>query len=74
MPQQTPPKSRRRAWLALLALPVLIAAPLAWLAGSESGLNASLALARHLSGERLQVGEAHGRLLGPLQIGSLRWH
>lgn len=73
MPQQTPPKPRRRAWLALLALPVLIAAPLAWLVGSESGLNASLALARHLSGERLQVGEAHGRLLGPLQIGSLRW-
>ncbi len=73
-PQQTPPKPRRRAWLALLALPVLIAAPLAWLVSSESGLKTSLALARRLSGDRLQVGEAHGRLLGPLQIGSLRWH
>ncbi|MBU3697971.1 translocation/assembly module TamB domain-containing protein [Dechloromonas sp.] len=73
LPPQPPPTPRRRALLAMLALPVLIAAPLAWLVSSESGLSASLALARHLSGDRLQVGEAHGRLLGPLQIGSLRW-
>lgn len=69
----TPPH-RRYVWLALAALPVLFAALLGWLIASESGLNASLGIANRLSGDRLQVNDARGRLLGPLQLGSLRWH
>ena len=60
----------------LASLPVLVAALLAWLIGSESGLHTSLGVASRLSGERLQVNDARGRLLGPLQLGKpalARW-
>ncbi|MCG2576288.1 translocation/assembly module TamB domain-containing protein [Dechloromonas sp. XY25] len=45
----------------------------AWLAGSESGLQAALSLASGASGGRLHIEQARGRLLGPLDIGLLRW-
>jgi len=44
-----------------------------WLSSTESGLQTSIRLAGQASAGRLQIEQASGRLLGPLDIGSLSW-
>ena len=73
-----PPAPRRR-WLARVlgwgvALP--LAALLgggAWLAGTQSGLEAAVALAGRATAGALQVEGARGRLLGRLDVDRLAW-
>jgi translocation and assembly module TamB len=45
----------------------------AWLASSASGLQQLARLAGSASGGRLQIDQPSGRLLGPLEIATLRW-
>ena len=63
---------RRLFFLALFALAALLGIA-AWLAGSESGLHSALRLATQASAGRLQIEEARGRLIGPLEFATLRW-
>lgn len=77
MPEGPPP--RRRLWPLIAAglFAALVAAAaggLAWLAGSEQGLAAACALAEALSGGRLRLSPAGGRLLGPLHLREALWH
>lgn len=44
-----------------------------WLGGSESGLQTVARLAGTITGDKLQIEAPSGRLLGPLNIASLRW-
>jgi translocation and assembly module TamB len=64
----------RRA-LGLLSLLLLggIATGALWLGGSENGLQTVAQLAGQASGGKLQIEAPGGRLLGPLNIASLRW-
>lgn len=59
----------RAAWL-LLA--VLLLAP-AWLLGTESGLQAAVAVAQRLAGPALVIGGAEGRLLGDVFLRDFCW-
>ncbi|MCK2095514.1 translocation/assembly module TamB domain-containing protein [Thauera aromatica] len=73
-----PPPSRWRrglTWLGggvALALAAALGAA-AWLLGTQSGLEAGLALARAASGGALQVEGARGRVLGRLDIDALAY-
>ncbi len=77
-PRRPPEAPRRRRWLRWLgwgmALPVatLVGAS-AWLLGTQSGLEAGLALAQRASGGALQVEGARGRVLGGFEIDALAW-
>lgn len=44
-----------------------------WLVGSESGLQTATQLAGQVTGGRLQLEQANGRLFGPLDIGRVHW-
>lgn len=62
------PRPRVRVWLALLAMPPILAAAFAWLAGSETALRFIARQAAGLSGGKLVVAGVHGSLYGPLRI------
>lgn len=71
------PRPRRRwlRWtlLSFLALLLVVLACLAWLLGTSSGLRFALARAEGFSHGQLTVQSANGRLLGPLDLGGLRY-
>jgi len=67
------PRLIRRLLIWLVAGTALIGG-VAWLAGTNSGLQFLLQLATSASGDRLQIENADGRLLGPISIGTLRWN
>lgn len=77
-PRDGPPAPRRRrvarvlGWGVALPLAVLIGGG-AWLAGTQSGLDAALALAGRATAGALQVEGARGRLLGSLEIDAVAW-
>ena len=71
------PRPRRR-WLravgiAVLLLIVFLATGISWLLCTESGLRFALERAEGFTNGALQVQNAQGRLIGPLQIGSVRY-
>lgn len=71
-----PPLPKKRLPQALLALGLgglMLGAGTGWLLGTESGLNASLALAGRLSGGQLEAEGVQGRLWGPIKMETLRW-
>jgi len=72
------PAPRRRRWLraiALLALAtlVLLCGGAAWLLCTGAGLRFALARAQDATHGALEAQQAQGRLIGPLDIGSLRY-
>ncbi len=72
------PVRPRRRWLrvlaiVLLALVLAIALALGWLLGTANGLRFALARASAVSGGTLSIGQAEGRLLGPLTVQRLRY-
>ncbi|WP_333681519.1 translocation/assembly module TamB domain-containing protein [Dyella sp.] len=74
---QPAPRPRRR-WLRLIgillfAFVVLVASGLGWLLCTRSGLNFALGQAQAFMHGALQVQQAQGRLIGPVDIGSLRY-
>lgn len=64
---------RRAAFLSTSLLLAVLVGGAVWLASSASGLQAAVRLAGLGSAGRLQIEQASGRLLGPLDIGTLRW-
>ncbi|MHB1375770.1 MAG: translocation/assembly module TamB domain-containing protein, partial [Thauera sp.] len=69
---------RPRRWLRWLGwgvgLPVAtLVGAVGWLLGTQSGLDAGLALAQRATGGALQVEGARGRVLGGLEIDTLAW-
>jgi translocation and assembly module TamB len=75
-PQPTP--RPRRRWLraiglGVLVILVLIISALGWLLCTGSGLRFALAQAQSLTHGALQVRQAQGRLIGPLDIAVLRY-
>ena len=72
---EAPPRRRWLRWLGWgLALPVatLVGAS-AWLLGTQSGLDAGLALAERATGGALQAEGARGRVLGGFQADTIAW-
>ncbi|HRO35799.1 MAG TPA: DUF490 domain-containing protein, partial [Thauera sp.] len=71
-----PPRRRRLAralgWGVALPLALLVGGG-AWLAGTQSGLDAALGLAARATSGALQVEGARGRLLGRLDVDRLAW-
>ena len=63
---------RRLAYLALIVIST-VAGLAGWLAGSEHGLQTAVRLAGTATGGQLHIEQASGRLLGPLDIATLRW-
>jgi translocation and assembly module TamB len=60
----------------LLILSILLASlagAVVWLLASANGLQTASQLAMRFSGGQLQIEQASGRLIGPLQLGALRW-
>ncbi len=77
-PALPPEAPRPRRWLRWLgwgvALPVaVLVSGGAWLLGTQSGLDASLALARRATDGALQVDGARGRVLGGFEIEALAY-
>lgn len=68
-------RSRGWRWLAWgVAMPVaVLAGSVAWLLGTQSGLDAGLALAQRAAGGALQVEGARGRVLGGFEVDALAW-
>ncbi|WP_158881878.1 translocation/assembly module TamB domain-containing protein [Rhodanobacter sp. L36] len=69
---------RRRRWLRWLAgsvllIIVLLIALLGWLLGTASGLRFALARAQSITHGALQVKQANGRLIGPLDLSGVRY-
>jgi translocation and assembly module TamB len=74
----TPTAPARRRWLRVLALGalalvVLLGTAASWLLGTGAGLRFALARATSASGGALQVGQAQGRLIGPLTLRELHY-
>lgn len=63
---------RRLVYLCLIATAAMFAFT-GWLAGSAGGLQMAVRLASDATGGRLQIEQASGRLIGPLDIAMLRW-
>jgi translocation and assembly module TamB len=63
----------KRIALASAALLLLAAAALWWLLGTGAGLRFALARAQAATGGALQVRQAQGRLIGPLQLAGVRY-
>jgi translocation and assembly module TamB len=77
-PVNKPEGKPRRRWLRWLALSplvvlLLIALAAAWLLGTGSGLRFALARAAAATHGALSVQQAHGRLLGPLDLRDVRY-
>jgi len=74
---RTPLPRRRRWWrfvlLALGILLVLVTAFAWWLLGTASGLSFALTRAQGFTAGALQVGQAEGRLIGPLTLTNVRY-
>ena len=74
---RTPLPRRRRWWrfalLTLGTLLVLLVAFAWWLLGTTSGLSFALARAQGFTAGALQVGQADGRLIGPLTLTNVRY-
>lgn len=69
---------RRRRWLrwlgiALLLILLLLAVTAGWLLGTASGLRFALARVQAATHGALHVREAHGRLIGPLDLAGVRY-
>lgn len=73
MPSPPPPPRRHRRIAWTLALPLLLAALVAWLAASSAGLRFLAGLTEHLSSQRLVIREPEGCLLGPLTLAQVLW-
>jgi len=75
---QPAPRPRRRwlraAGIAALMLFVLLASGLFWLLCTGAGLRFALAQAQGFTQGALQVQQAQGRLIGPIDIASLRYN
>ena len=72
----TPPRCRRwlrRSAIALASLLALLAATTGWLLGTASGLRFALARAQAITHGALHVQQAHGRLIGPLDLSGVRY-
>ncbi|WP_081127082.1 translocation/assembly module TamB domain-containing protein [Metallibacterium scheffleri] len=69
------PPPRRRRWLlrALGVLLLLLMAAVAWLLGTQSGLDFALLRARAFTHGALSVQQAQGRLWGSLHLRGVRW-
>ncbi len=63
----------KRIAIAFAALLLLVAAALWWLLGTGSGLRFALARAQAATDGALQVHQAQGRLLGPLDLAGIRY-
>lgn len=59
--------------LVLTLAALVLVAGTGWLVTTEGGLNTALNLARSMTGDRLQIQGARGRLLGPLEIDQITW-
>jgi len=70
-----PPRRHRLRWIGaiLLLLFVLIVASATWLLGTSSGLRFALARAQSMTHSALQVQQADGRLIGPLDLSGVRY-
>jgi translocation and assembly module TamB len=60
--------------LTVLVLVVVLAGACFWLLGTGSGLRFALARAQAATGGALSVGQARGRLVGPLTLRNVRYH
>ncbi|OOG46024.1 pathogenicity protein [Rhodanobacter sp. C01] len=72
----TPPRRRRwlrRVGIALACLLVLLAILTSWLLGTASGLRFALARVQAATHGALHVGQAQGRLIGPLDLAGVRY-
>ena len=72
------PAPRRRRWLRALGIVavlvvVFLSGSIGWLLCTESGLRFALQRAEGFTNGALQVQNAQGRLIGPLQMGSVRY-
>ena len=63
----------KRTAVAFAVLLLLVAAALWWLLGTGAGLRFALARAEAASGGALHVQQAHGRLIGPLDLAGVRY-
>lgn len=63
----------KRIAIAFAALLLVVAAALWWLLGTGSGLRFALARAQSATDGALQVQQAHGRLIGPLDLAGVRY-
>ncbi|MGN6705684.1 MAG: translocation/assembly module TamB domain-containing protein [Rhodanobacter sp.] len=63
----------KRIAIAFAALLLVVTAVLWWVLGTGAGLRFALARAESLSGGALQVRQAQGRLVGPLQLSGVRY-
>jgi len=63
----------KRIAITLAALLLVLAAALWWLLGTGAGLRFALARAQSATGGALQVQQAHGRLIGPLELVGVRY-
>ncbi len=70
-----PPRRRRLRWLgaALLLLLLLVVCIAGWLLGTSSGLRFTLARAQAATHGALHVQQAHGRLIGPLDLAGVHY-
>ncbi|MEP6897918.1 MAG: translocation/assembly module TamB domain-containing protein [Rhodanobacter sp.] len=71
-------KAPRRRWLRWLAgsvllIIVLLTALLGWLLGTASGLRFALARVQSATHDALHVQQAHGRLIGPLELSGVHY-
>lgn len=57
----------------LLATTTAVIGAAGWLLSSESGLQATVALAQRFTAGQLQIEQARGRLIGPLDVDRFRW-
>jgi translocation and assembly module TamB len=63
----------KRIAIVFAALLLIVAAALWWLLGTGAGLRFALARAQSATGGALQVQQAHGRLIGPLDLAGVRY-
>ncbi len=63
----------KRTGIALVVLLLLMVAALWWLLGTQAGMRFALARAQAATDGGLQVQQAHGRLVGPLQLAGVRY-
>lgn len=64
---------RRVFFLSTTLLIGILIGGVVWLTSSESGLQTAVQLANQATAGQLQITQAKGRLLGPLDIANLRW-
>jgi translocation and assembly module TamB len=70
---EAPPPRRRRWLLRALGVLLLLMAAVAWLLGTQSGLDFALLRARAFTHGALSVQQAQGRLWGSLRLRGVQW-